>query len=70
MLVVIIILGVIFYKLLPVVGETGLAVLIGVFFFAVPLIVRVWLATRGGGSCSGGGYSIDELEFFDMMDED
>ena len=55
-------------------GETGSKI----FIWAVGIVVLLCLIIReifqthfgGGRTSSGGGYSIDELEEFDMMDED
>ena len=55
-------------------GETGSKI----FISAVGIVVLLGLIIResfkthygGGRRSSGGGYSIDELEEFDMMDED
>ena len=72
MLILIIVLAFIGWKLYPVVGETGLIVIFGVvgFFGFVFSIIRGVLGGGTGHYSGGGGYSIDELELFDMMDED
>ena len=71
MLILIIVLAFIGWKLYPVVGESGLIAIFGVvgFFGFVFAIIRGVLGGAGHYS-GGGGFSVDELEFFDMMDED
>ena len=71
MLIFIIILGIILYKVGPMVysafGDDGVMFLL---YAAGGLIVAFVIIKDCIKMFGGGGFSVDELEFFDMMDED
>lgn len=51
-------------------GPAGIKIVLGIMGVLTVVLYIIKDISNSGGGSSSGGYSVDELEEFDMMDED